>query len=240
MQECRGILLCGGEGTRLYPLTRVANKHLLRIGKRVMVDYVYDKFLEAGISKLHVVCGGENWAQVPKYLGSGKDRGVEISYSIQDKAGGIAEALSLCKVFAGSDKVCVILGDNLFDISLREYVKDFAADDKKSQAYIFTSETKTPERFGILYRGDAGLPTDIIEKPVDGNSSEAVAGIYMYTQDVFDIIKTIRPSARGELEVTDVNRFYLKSGNLKAIKMDGKWTDCGTWESLKLAEQLYG
>jgi len=224
----------------LYPLTKVANKHLQRVGRKVMVDYPFEKLLEAGITKIHVIVGGENWSQVVKYLGSGKDRGVEISYSIQDKAGGIAEALSLAKVFAGNDKVAVILGDNLFDISLRDYVRSFRESVKPSEAVVFTKETTTPERFGILYRDDAGKPTGIIEKPMDGKSKEAVTGIYFYTPDVFDIIKTIRPSERGEFEITDVNRFYLRNGNLATVKMHGKWTDCGTHETLRLAEQMYG
>lgn len=240
MQEVKGVLLCGGEGTRLYPLTKVANKHLQRVGKKVMVDYPFEKLLEAGITKIHVIVGGENWSQVVKYLGSGKDRGVEISYSIQDKAGGIAEALSLAKVFAGDDKVCVILGDNLFDQSLREAVKDFQASTKKSEAVVFTKKTLTPERFGILYRDEAGQPIDIVEKPKDGKSDEAVTGIYMYTPDVFDIIKTIQPSQRGEYEITDVNRRFLKNGNLFSWQMEGRWTDCGTHETLKLAEEMYG
>lgn len=243
MKKVKGIILAGGEGTRLHPLTKVTNKHLQRIGRKLMIDHPYEKLIEAGITDIHVIVGGENWAQVVKYLGSGKERGVNISYSIQDQAGGIAEALSLARVFAGNDKVCVILGDNLFDISLRSYIKVFSESPVESECYLFTKEVIDPQRFGVLYRdGDNpdSSPVDIIEKPVSPRSHEAVAGIYFYTHDVFDIIKTVRPSERGEMEISDVNRWYVKNSVCIPIKMSGRWTDCGTHETLKMAEAMYG
>jgi len=238
MSEVKGVLLCGGDGTRLYPLTKVANKHLQRIGRKVMLDYPFEKMIEAGINKFHVIVGGENWAQVPKYLGSGKDRGIDISYSIQDKAGGIAEAIGLAQTFAGNDKICVILGDNLFDQSIRTEVKLFQECEFPSQCVLFTRRVKDPQRFGVLVKNEAGQAIDIIEKPTEDYGDEIITGIYMFTPDVFDIIKTIQPSARGELEVSDLNRWYVQSGFVKIEALNGNWTDCGTFESLEQAEKI--
>jgi glucose-1-phosphate thymidylyltransferase len=238
MSEVKGVLLCGGEGTRLYPLTKVANKHLQRIGKKVMLDYPFEKMIEAGIKKFHIIVGGENWAQVPKYLGSGKDRGVDISYSIQDKAGGIAEAIGLAETFAGNDKILTILGDNLFDMSLRTEVKLFAESDNPSESKLFSRRVKDPSRFGVLTRNETGQLKDIVEKPKEYLSDEILTGIYMYTPDVFDIIRTIQPSARGELEVSDLNRWYIQGGCASVVDMTGNWTDCGTFESLAEAERI--
>lgn len=236
--KVKGVLLCGGEGTRLYPLTSVINKHLQRIGRKMMVDYPFEKMIEAGIEDIHVIVGGEHWASVVKYLGSGRERGVNVSYSIQDKAGGIAEAIGLAKVFAGNDKVCILLGDNLFDMSLRYYVKDFGESKELSEAWLFSIEAEKPERFGVLIRDGEGNPIDIIEKPNPAPSKEVLVGAYFYTPDVFDIIKTCRPSARGELEVTDLNRWYVKNGKAKITKMQGRWTDCGSFETLAIAEKM--
>ena len=236
----KGVLLCGGEGTRLHPLTLVANKHLQRIGRKVMVDYPFEKLIEAGIAQIHVIVGGEHWPPVIKYLGSGHERGVDISYSIQDRPGGIAEAVSLARTFAGEDKVCVVLGDNLFDMSLRPWVKYFGASEKDSEAVLFSKRVKDPQRFGVLLRSseDSSQPVDIIEKPSDPPSDEILTGVYMFTPDVFDIIKTCRPSERGELEITDVNRKYIQKGVTTVVQMEGRWTDCGTFETLQQAERM--
>ena len=239
-QEVKGIILCGGEGRRLWPLTAVSNKHLQRVGRKMMVDYPLESLIEAGITKIHVVVGGEHWPPVIKYLGSGIGRGIQISYSVQDKAGGIAEALSLCRVFAGNDKVVVILGDNLFEMSLREAVEDFKDSVKPQEARLFTREACDPERFGVLVRDENGEPRSIVEKPNPAPSKEIVTGIYFYTPNVFDVIRTIRPSARGELEITDVNQWYVQNQKATIIKMSGSWTDCGTFESLERAEKLVG
>ena len=236
--KVKGVLLCGGEGTRLYPLTSVINKHLQRIGRKMMVDYPFEKMIEAGIEDIHVIVGGEHWASVVKYLGSGRDRGVNVSYSIQDKAGGIAEAIGLARAFAGNDKICVLLGDNIFDMSLRYYVKDFGDSKEVSEAWLFSTVVETPERFGVLIRDTNDKPVDIIEKPNPAPSKEILVGAYFYTPDVFDIIKTCRPSARGELEVTDLNRWYIKNGKAQIAKMNGRWTDCGSFETLAIAEKM--
>jgi len=238
MGEVKGVLLCGGEGTRLHPLTKVANKHLQRIGRKVMLDYPLEKMIEAGINKFHIIVGGENWSQVVKYCGSGKDRGIDISYSIQDQAGGIAEAIGLAKTFAGNDKICVILGDNMFDQSIRVNVKEFDECGFPSQAVLFTRRVDDPSRFGVLVRNKVGQPSDVIEKPKTDHGNEIITGIYMFTPDVFDIIKTIQPSARGELEVSDLNRWYVQGGCSKVVDLKGNWTDCGTFESLNEAERI--
>jgi len=240
MPNVKGILLCGGEGTRLYPLTSVLNKHLQRIGRKFMLDYPFEKMIEAGITDIHVIVGGEHWASVVKYLGSGRDRGVNVSYSIQDKAGGIAEAIGLARTFAGNDKVCAILGDNLFDLNLRPFVKAFAEDSDPSKAFLFSAEVDKPEKFGVLIRDPEGNAVDIIEKPNPAPSKEVLIGVYFYTPDVFDIIKTCRPSARGELEVTDLNKRYVKNGCAVINKITGRWTDCGSFETLEIAEKMVG
>lgn len=234
----KGVLLCGGEGTRLHPLTLVANKHLQRIGRKVMVDYPFEKLIEAGIDQIHVIVGGENWPPVIKYLGSGHDRKVNISYSIQDRPGGIAEAVGLARTFAGEDKVCIILGDNLFSMSIRQNVKIFDQSHKPSEAVLFSTEVDDPQRFGVVVRNDDDLMVDVIEKPKEPLSKEILTGIYMYTPDVFDVIKTCRPSKRGELEISDVNSWYARSGLATVVPMVGHWTDCGTFESLHRAERL--
>lgn len=235
----KGVLLCGGSGTRLHPLTTVSNKHLQRVGRKMMVDYPFEKLIEAGIDQIHVIVGGEHWPPVIKYLGSGHDRGVDVSYSIQDRAGGIAEAIGLCRTFAGDDKIVVILGDNLFDMSIRSIVKEFGESASESEAVLFSQRVKDPQRFGVLIRnGSEGKPIDIIEKPKEPPTDEILTGIYMFTPDVFDVIKTIRPSERGELEVTDVNRWYLTKGLARVIEMTGRWTDCGTFETLQTAERM--
>ena len=237
MSKVKGVLLCGGEGTRLYPLTSVTNKHLQRIGKKLMVDYPFEKLIEAGITDIHVIVGGEHWPPVVKYLGSGADRGVNISYSIQDQPGGIAQAIGLARTFAGQDKICVILGDNLFDMSLRNSVKAFEQSQQESEAVLFTTHSDNPSRFGVLVREESGEPIKIIEKPSEPPSNEIVTGIYMYTPDVFDAIRTIKPSARGEMEVSDLNQWYLQKRAASAVKIEGHWQDCGTFETLHSAER---
>jgi glucose-1-phosphate thymidylyltransferase len=237
----KGVLLCGGEGTRLRPLTYSVNKHLIRVGNYPLVEYPLLKMIQAGIKNIHVVVGGENYPAVIKYLGSGSRWNVRFTYSIQDRSGGIAEALGMAEPFVGNDKILVLLGDNIFDEDLSPEVDRFSKSVDARQSVLFYKHSKTPERFGVLKteETDGFSPrfTDIIEKPKEFISNNIVVGIYLYTPDVFDIIKTLKPSSRNELEITDVNRLYIKFGHARIIPLSGNWTDCGTFESLKTAEK---
>jgi len=231
----KGIILAGGSGTRLRPLTIATNKHLLRIGKSPMIEYPLSRLIEAGIDNIHVVTGGENYQGVVKYLGSGSRWGVRITYSIQDEAGGIAQALALAEPFVDGDKMVVILGDNIFETSLRNYVEDFKESPVQSEAVLFFQKSDTPHRFGVL-KFEQSRVVDVIEKPKDPPSNKILTGIYMYTPDVFKIIGTLKPSGRGEYEISDVNRYYIKGQSALFAELEGSWTDCGTFETLMKAE----
>ena len=233
----KGVLLCGGEGTRLRPMTEVINKHLVRVHDFPMAEWPLLKMVKAGISEILIVTGGENFAAVIKYFGSGNKWGVHISYVVQDRAGGIAEALALAEKFVGQDKVMVCLGDNLWSMDPQQYIGDFNNDGLDNEAVLFVIQSKTPERFGVVQFNN-NVPVDIIEKPKEFVSEWIVAGVYLYGPKVFDIIKTLKPSKRGEFEITDVNRYYLKSGFARIIKMTGWWSDCGTIESLLQTEEF--
>jgi len=235
----KGVLLCGGEGSRLRPLTYSVNKHLIRIGDRPMVEYPLKKMIEAGIKNIHVIVGGENYPAVIKYLGSGARWGIRFTYSIQDRPGGIAEALGMAEPFVRDDKMMVVLGDNIFDMDMRKWVEEFDLLNLPRMAFLFSVTSEHPERFGVL-KSDFDGVIDIIEKPKEPPSNQIVTGIYFYTPDVFDIIKSLKPSERGELEITDVNRFYIKYRLFKLIRHIGNWTDCGTFDSLKAAEIQVG
>ena len=239
MINMRGVLLCGGQGTRLKPLTAANNKHLLRIGRYPMLEYPLRKMIQAGIKDIHVVTGGEHYPPLIKYLGSGRGWGVNISYSIQDEAGGIAQALGLAESFVGGEKMLVVLGDNLFTMNLLGMANSFKKGKKRSEAILFSRSSKTPERFGVI-KYDGNDVVDIIEKPKEFISNTIITGIYMYTSDVFDIIKTLKPSGRGELEISDINRFYINRKLASIINLGGHWTDCGTFETLIKAEQIIG
>ena len=231
----KGIVLAGGSGTRLFPLTKVTNKHLLPIGKVPMVYHPIKKLLEAGITEILVVTGLDHMGHVVGLLGSGKDLNCEFTYRVQDEAGGIAQALGLARQFANGHRMVVILGDNIFEDPLTEYVKNFAV--QKSGARIILKEVADPERFGVAeLKGDRVI--GIEEKPQKPKSNLAVTGVYMYDSQVFEIIRTLKPSGRGEMEITDVNNAYIQRGELAYDVFKGWWTDAGTFESLHLANEL--
>jgi glucose-1-phosphate thymidylyltransferase len=235
-KSVKGVLLCGGMGSRLMPLTEAMNKHMLRVGKMPMLEHPLRKMVSAGIKDIHIVIGGEHYAPIIRYLGSGYKWGARISYSVQDKAGGIAQAVGLAEPFIGQSKMLVLLGDNVFNMQLRLPVKSFGESTEKSLAYLFSVFSDTPERFGVLsLKGEKAV--DVVEKPTEFVSNWILAGIYLYTSDVFNIIKTLKPSKRGELEISDVNRVYLKTNRAKVWRMPGEWTDCGTFETLNKAEE---
>ncbi|MDP2980693.1 MAG: sugar phosphate nucleotidyltransferase [Candidatus Omnitrophota bacterium] len=232
----KGIILAGGLGTRLYPLTTVCNKHLLPIYNKPMIYYPIQALVDVGITNIMLVTGGSNAGEFLRLLGNGREFGLKhINYSYQKGEGGIAEALSMAEHFADKDKVVVILGDNVIEKSIKQYVEDFAR--QPQGAKILIKEVEDPERFGVPeLKGNKII--EIEEKPKKPKSKYAVTGIYMYDSKVFDIIKTLRPSGRGELEITDVNNEYIKRDEMTFSILDGWWTDCGTHDSLLRASNL--
>ncbi len=229
----KGIILAGGTGSRLYPLTKVTNKHLLPIGNKPMIYYPIEKLTDAGIQEILIVTGTEHMGDVVNLLGSGKDFGCRFTYKVQDEAGGIAQALGLAENFVGDDCMTVILGDNIFETSLQKALETYPEEGSQ----ILLKKVSDPERFGVAeVNGDKII--GIEEKPENPKSSLAVTGVYMYDADVFDYIRKLEPSDRGELEITDVNNCYIKQGKMRFSIMDGWWTDAGTPESYKRANKL--
>ncbi len=231
----KGIVLAGGTGSRLVPLTKVTNKHLLPIGQRPMIYYPIEKLTSIGIDRILIVTGVEHMGNVVSLLGSGKDFGCHFTYKVQDESGGIAQALGLAEDFAQCQPVVVILGDNIFKASLRRYRDNFIA--QKTGARVILKEVENPQRFGVAEIED-GKVVNIVEKPKEPKSNYIITGIYFYNSSVFDIIKTLKASDRGELEITDVNLAYIENSQLECDILDGWWTDAGTFQSLKRANEL--
>ena len=231
----KGIVLAGGTGSRLFPLTKVTNKHLLPVGKKPMIYHAVEKFVEAGIKEILIVTGVEHMGAVVGLLGSGKDFGCHFTYRVQDEAGGIAQALGLAEHFVHGDSCAVILGDNIFQDSLKPEVAKFLEQGKGAR--ILLKEVHDPQRFGVAeLKGDKVV--GIEEKPKNPKSNRAVTGIYFYDAQVFKFIKTLKPSARGELEITDVNNHYIERGELTWGELKGWWSDAGTFDSLARVNQL--
>lgn len=232
----RGVLLCGGEGTRLRPLTEVVNKHLVRVGSLPMAEHPLRKLKAAGVDDVVIISGGENFAAVVKYFGSGTKWGMRFMHAIQDKPGGIAQALGLAEPFIGYHKMVVILGDNLFSMDLKQSLEEFQHSDAES-AQLYTIQSDEPSRFGV-FQYQHNVPVRILEKPAAPPSRQICTGIYCYSGAVFDIIRGLKPSARGELEITDVNNVYLANQKARVVPMDGWWSDCGSLDTLRSAEKL--
>lgn len=226
--KLKGIILAGGTGSRLYPLTKVTNKHLLPVYNKPMILYPVETLKGLGINNICIVSGGEHIDDFMRLLGSGSEFGVKLTYRVQDGPKGIAHALLQAEGFAmKEEKVAVILGDNIFE---KVEVSSNVLSD--SNAYIYIKEVEDPERFGVVKLDSNKGIKEILEKPKEPPSKFAVTGLYIYTNDVFDFIKKLKPSQRGELEITDVNNWYLKQGRLKAMSLNGFWSDAGTFESL--------
>lgn len=231
----KGIVLAGGTGSRLYPLSKVTNKHLLPVGRYPMIYYPIMKLKEAGIEDIFVVTGKEHAGAIVNLLGSGCEFGLNFTYRIQDCAGGIAQALGLAAGFVGREKCVVLLGDNVFEDSITASVREFSK--QKEGARIFIKEVEDPGRYGVAeVRGDKII--SIVEKPRNPLSNYCVTGIYMYDSSVFDIIPSLKPSGRGELEITDVNNEYIRRDQLTYSILKGWWTDAGTFESFSTANYL--
>jgi glucose-1-phosphate thymidylyltransferase len=228
----KGVILAGGTGSRLYPLTKVTNKHLLPVGNQPMIFYPVQKLIQAGITDILIVTGVEHMGDVVSLLGSGKDFQCQFTYRVQDEAGGIAQALLLAEDFTQGGPMTVILGDNIFQSSLKEALQSF-----QSGAHVFLKEVPDPDRFGVA-TVENGQVTSIIEKPSHPQSNLAVTGIYLYDHQVFDIIRNCKPSGRGELEISDVNANYLAQSQVTFSILDGWWSDAGTFSSLAKASDL--
>ena len=236
----KGVILAGGLGSRLRPLTLVTNKHLLPVYDRPMVYYPIQCLLNAGVEDILVVTGGEHAGDFLKLLRNGKELGIgHLEYAYQEGEGGIADALRLAEDFADGEKICVILGDNIIEGNIADAAHAFR--EQASGGRILLKEVPDPQRFGVVRfegEGDSKRVVEIIEKPKDPPSNLAVTGIYMYDADVFDMCNSLSPSARGELEITDVNNMYLHRGDLEYAELEGWWTDAGTIQSLYRASSL--
>ncbi len=230
----KGVLLAGGNGRRLNPLTDITNKHLLPVYDRPMIVYPLQTLVNAGIDEILVVSGKDHAGGFLKLLGSGRDYNCTLWYEIQEEAGGIAQALGLAEKFADGDNIAVILGDNIFEDSFKKDIEEF---EKEKGARIFLKQIKDARRFGVAeLEGDKIM--NIEEKPEKPKSDLAVTGFYLFDNDVFNVITTLKPSGRGELEITDVNNHYIKEGKMKAHVVKGNWTDAGTFESLYRANRI--
>ena len=232
----KGIVLAGGLGTRLLPLTKVTNKHLLSVYDRPMIYYPIQTLVNAGVTEILLVTGGNNAGDFLKLLGNGKEFGLKhLDYTYQEGEGGIADALRLAEYFADGEPICVVLGDNIIEGNIAKTAQAFR--DQKVGAKILLKQVEDPQRFGVPVL-DGKQVVRIEEKPKRPQSSYAVTGIYFYDARVFSIIKTLKPSGRGELEITDVNNAYIEANELTWDLLDGWWTDAGTIESLHRANQL--
>jgi glucose-1-phosphate thymidylyltransferase len=232
----KGVVLAGGLGTRLLPLTKVTNKHLLPIYNKPMIYYPIETLVRAGIEEILIVTGGNNAGDFLRLLGNGKEFGLKhLHYTYQEGEGGIAEALGLAEHFADEDPILVILGDNIIEANIKESVQSFKKQGKGAK--ILLKEVDDPERFGVA-EIEGGKVINIVEKPKKPKTRYAVTGLYMYDSYVFEIIHGLKPSDRGELEITDVNNAYIQKGEMTFSILDGWWTDAGTFESLFRANFL--
>ncbi len=231
----KGVILAGGTGSRLFPLTKVTNKHLLPVGREPMIFHPVGKLTGAGIEEILVVTGVDHMGDVVTLLGSGREFGCRFTYKVQDEAGGIAQALGLAENFAARRPLCVILGDNVFQDPVAPVVERYRRQGRGARVVL--KKVPDPQRFGVAeVKGERIV--SIEEKPKRPRSDLAVTGIYLYDETVFDLIRELKPSARGELEITDVNNGYLARGELWYDVFEGWWTDAGTFESLRRASEL--
>ena len=231
----KGIILAGGLGSRLFPLTKATNKHLLPVGCEPMLFHPIKQMVTAGIEDILVITSTQHMGDVVRCLGSGNEFSCRLSYRVQEEAGGIAHALALAEDFASGEDVCVMLGDNIFEYSIKPYLDNFIQ--QEHGAHVLLKEVGDPERYGVAALDEYQV-IEIEEKPVNPKSSFAVVGLYFYDKNVFDIIRSIDASERGELEITSVNNIYIENKQLGFSICKGRWTDAGTFDSLFEANQL--
>lgn len=229
----RGIILSGGSGTRLRPLTKITSKQLLPIYNRPMIYYPLDTLIKAGIKEILIIVSPERAGDYLNLLGSGREFGVKFTYEIQDKPEGLAQAFIIGEKFIQGESVAMILGDNIFEDNFADDISSF-----KGGAKVFAKHVPDPERFGVVKFDDKMKAEKIVEKPVDYLSNYAVTGLYVYDHRVVEVAKNLQPSARGELEITDLNNWYLEKGELEVAMVEGEWLDAGTFDSL-LKAQLF-
>ncbi|RMD93306.1 MAG: spore coat protein [Calditrichaeota bacterium] len=225
----KGVIIAGGTGSRLYPLTKIINKNVLAVYDKPLIYYPILTLRDAGINEILIISGRGHAGQYLDLLGAGSQFGVRLSYEIQEYPGGIAQAIGLAERFADGDQIIVILGDNIYQDRFRESVQKFLKQEKG--AMVFLKEVENPRRFGVPVFDD-GKIVEIIEKPKEPPSQYAVTGLYMYDNRAFEVIRTLKPSARGEIEVTDLNNFYAREGTLDYEVLKGVWIDAGTFDSL--------
>lgn len=229
----KGVLICGGTGSRLRPLTEITNKSLLPIYDRPLIQYPLQTLLDGGIRDIVVISGNEHIDQMAGFLGSGSRFGCRLTYRVQDKPQGIAQALGMAAEFAEGENVCAILGDNVYFDSVADKIASFT-----TGAHVFLKSVHDAARFGVAEIDAAGTVTSIEEKPAAPKSDLAVTGLYLYDKRCFEIIRNLKPSARGEYEITDLNKWYMDRGELKATVLAKDWVDAGTFESLHRASTL--
>lgn len=229
----RGIILSGGSGTRLRPLTKITSKQLLPVYNRPMIYYPLNTLIKAGIKEILIIVAPERAGDYLNLLGSGKEFGVRFTYEIQDKPEGLAQAFLIGEKFIGHDDVAMILGDNIFEDDFSEEIRNF-----KSGAKVFAKKVPDPERFGVVKFGADMKAEKIVEKPQEYLSDYAVTGLYVYDNRVIEVAKTMKPSGRGELEITDVNNWFLEKGELEVAEVKGEWLDAGTFDSLLRAQNF--
>ena len=232
----KGVILAGGHATRLRPVTKATNKHLLPVGNRAMIEYPLRNLVMCGIKEILVVTGAGHVGDIVNYLGSGVEYGVNFTYKVQDEAGGVAQALSLAEHFAQGDKLMVMLGDNIMYENVKKEVEKFER--RKKGAHVFLKRVKGDiSRYGVAeVKGNRVIR--VVEKPKHPKSNYVVTGTYLYDSDVFDIIRTLKPSARGEYEISDVNNTYVQKGLMTFSIIKGPWTDAGTFETMAKANEL--
>jgi glucose-1-phosphate thymidylyltransferase len=222
----KGVILAGGLGTRLYPLTRVCNKCLLPVYDKPMIHYPIQSMVDSGIEDILLVCGGNSAGEFLSILGNGEEFGLKhLHYTYQKEASGIADALGLAEEWANGEPITVVLADNILEKPFKKHVEEF--ENNPNGARIFLYEVDSPQSYGVAEVDENGVVKSIEEKPKEPKSNLAVVGVYMYDSTVWEFIKRLQPSTRGELEITDVNNYYLQSGKLHAHKLEGEWYDCG-------------
>lgn len=232
----KGVILVGGLGTRLHPLTKVTSKHLLPIGNEPMIFHSVKQLTAVGITDILVVTNVQYVGDFVKVLGSGKNFGCEFTYRVQEEAKGIAHALALAEGFVAGGRIAVLLGDNIFEDSIQHAISDFQG--QQIGARVLLKQVDDPKRYGVAVLNRKHQIVEIEEKPIQPKSNYAVVGVYFYDASVFDIIRTIEPSARGEYEITSVNNVYIDRGQLEYNLIDGEWVDAGTFESLAEANKI--
>jgi len=235
----KGVILAGGTGSRLRPLTNVTNKHLLPIYNKPMIYYPIETLKKAGIREILVITGTNHAGDIFSLLGSGKDFGVNFTFRVQDEAGGLPQAIGLAKEFVGNDKFVSINGDNILFDDISPFVKEFERGKEKARILLYETTKEEAAKAGVAVV-EKGKVVKVVEKPKDPPTNLVVVGVYMYTPHVFEVIKTLKPSARGELEISDIHNYYIKEGSIVASRLEKEWLDAGSFDELLRANKIVG